>query len=917
MVTFIRSQLIHKFPRAAALGAGILVAAVGFTLLTSAVDTGALTVEGTISENFRPAYDILVRPPDSYTPVEVDRGLVRANYLSGIYGGISTSQWEEILDLPGVEIAAPIANVGYVMPFEFVPIRVNRFLDDRPFQLYRLKTSYLANNATSHYPAGDKYVYYERRDRMVILGHHAAQILPNGRRIDPCFNFIGGPQFGSPFNLKARIGLTCFSSRSPEVATSGIDYGRLPAGYVGAVTTAYFPLLISAIDPDQEQRLLDVSATVVSGEPLSEDLGPEIVDRPGNYEWRAVPVLASTKTYLDETLDVAVERLQTGSQNVVKMMGSQDVRRRVTALSGQTIGHVQIPISKIYAALLRGKGFIVPGVINYANAYATGPVSYRTLGGDRLAPVPVTNSSGTYITTYGGGQIPWENKDIQFRQLTVRRGSNVYVNGVLGTPFLKVVGRFDPSLLPGFSELSQVPLESYYPPSVEPADQASSQALGGSPLLPTQNIGDYIAQPPLLLTTMEGLKPFLNKDFFTNPIRKAAPISVIRVRVRGVTGVDPVSLARIQTVAELIHERTGLGVDITAGSSPRPMQISLPAGRFGRPPLELNEPWVEKGVAVRFLRALDTKSLLLFVLVLVVCVLFLANASFASVHVRRKEIGTLLCLGWSKRDISRAILAELAAIGLVAGVVGSIVAWALARALDLDLPGWRILAIAPVSVLLTVVAGILPARRTARGTPMDAVNPAVTERGRARRVRGPATMALANVARLPSRSLVAALGLFIGVAALSILVAINAAFNDVLVGTLLGKAVSLEIRPVDFLSVGLVLALASLSVADVLYLNIRERAAELVTLRTSGWRRRDEIKLVGFEALGIGLVGSLFGAALGMLVSSLVVRGVGIGPVLQGGSIGFGTGLAAALLASIVPALRLGGLTPAVVLSEE
>src|SRR5206468_2973084 len=209
--------------------------------------------------------------------------------------------------------------------------------------------------------------------------------------------------------------------------------------------------------------------------------------------------------------------------------------------------------------------------------------------------------------------------------------------------------------------------------------------------------------------------------------------SVIRVRVTGVTGADPVSLAKIRTVAELIHERTGLSVDITAGSSPREMQISLPAGKFGRPPLTVNEPWVETGVAVTFLRALDTKSLLLFGLVLIVCVLFLANAAFASVRIRRKEIGTLLCLGWSKRDVSRAILFELGAVGLVAGVVGTLLAWVLARALDLDLAGWKIVAIAPISVLLTVIAGIVPARRTAKATPMDAVNPPVIERGRSRR----------------------------------------------------------------------------------------------------------------------------------------------------------------------------------------
>jgi putative ABC transport system permease protein len=918
MVSFVWSQLVHRFPRVAALGTGVLVAAVGFTLLTSAVDTGALTVQGTINANFRPAYDILVRPASSYTPIERERGLVRSNYLSGMYGGISMSQWHEILDLTGVEVAAPIANIGAIMPFAFVPLQINQFLSDEQFQLYRLQTGFLANNATSRYPAATGYVYYQRRDRLVKGTVALDEVLPNGDHISPCGTFNStGPQGGSSFNLRVATGLACFSALSPELATSGIDYGRLPDGYVGYVTVAYFPMLVSAIDPVQEQLLLGLNSTVVSGRPLTKKVSPERIDLRGGGSWLGVPVLASTKTYVDETLDVDIELLDPGSKSVASMMGDADVRKQVTALPGRTIGNIQIPISEIYTSLLRGFG---PGggLIQMDNAWAAGPVSYTSLGADKLAPKPVHNPYNIYLSATGGARTPWENKDVQFRKLTVHRGSNhIDDTGLYQTPFLNIIGRFDPTLLPGFSALSEVPLESYYPPTVEPADAASTKALGGKPLLPTQNIADYIAQPPLLLTNIRGLKPFMNEDFFYPAVDKAIPISVIRVRVAGVTGADPVSLARIRTVAELIHERTGLSIDITAGSSPRPMQISLPAGKFGRPPLEVNEPWVETGVAVRFLRALDTKSLLLFVLVLVVCVLFLANAAFASVRVRRKEIGTLLCLGWSKKDISRVILVELAAIGLVAGVVGSAVAWALAKAIDIDLELWKVLAIAPISILLTVLAGILPARRTAAITPMDAVSPPVVERGRTRHVRGPATMALANLARIPSRTLVAAFGLFIGVAALSILVAVNAAFEDALVGTLLGHAISLEVRPVDFLSVALVIALAGLSVADVLYLNIRERAAELVTLRTSGWQRRDEISLVAFEALGIGGLGSIAGAALGMLVSGFVVRGVGIGPVLQGGATGIAVGVLAALLASIVPAIRLGGLTPSVVLSEE
>jgi putative ABC transport system permease protein len=82
---FIWSTLVHRRGRTATLGLGILVAAVSFTLLTAAVRTSQLQVRGTVTRNFRPAYDILVRPKGSFTHLDQRKGLVRANYLSGIF----------------------------------------------------------------------------------------------------------------------------------------------------------------------------------------------------------------------------------------------------------------------------------------------------------------------------------------------------------------------------------------------------------------------------------------------------------------------------------------------------------------------------------------------------------------------------------------------------------------------------------------------------------------------------------------------------------------------------------------------------------------------------------------------------------------------------------------------------------------
>lgn len=110
------SQLRFGCARALAMLAGMLVAVTAFTVLTAASRTSQLRTIGTVSAHFRSAYDILVRPRGSRTGLESRTGTVQPNFLSGTYGGISMAQYREIQRIPGVQVAAPIAMVGYMMP---------------------------------------------------------------------------------------------------------------------------------------------------------------------------------------------------------------------------------------------------------------------------------------------------------------------------------------------------------------------------------------------------------------------------------------------------------------------------------------------------------------------------------------------------------------------------------------------------------------------------------------------------------------------------------------------------------------------------------------------------------------------------------------------------------------------------------
>jgi putative ABC transport system permease protein len=105
------------------------------------------------------------------------------------------------------------------------------------------------------------------------------------------------------------------------------------------------------------------------------------------------------------------------------------------------------------------------------------------------------------------------------------------------------------------------------------------------------------------------------------------------------------------------------------------------------------------------------------------------------VSQRTRELGLLRALGASRRQVQTSVLTEAVLIGLFASVIGiglglvlAIGLRALLEAIGTDLPGVgavilprTLLAGVAVGVLVTVVAGVAPARRASRITPIEAL----------------------------------------------------------------------------------------------------------------------------------------------------------------------------------------------------
>ncbi|HEY8044834.1 MAG TPA: FtsX-like permease family protein [Streptosporangiaceae bacterium] len=888
--------------RTLALIAGVLVAATGFTVLTAASQTAQLRTVGTVSASFAPAYDILVRPRGARTAVENRTGTVQPDFLSGIYGGITMAQYHQIQQIPGVQVAAPIAMVGYAQLeaaiFEPVPAAA---LAGSGRQLYRFSTTWVSGNGTSRVTQPPAYLYVTP---LRLTGGYN-NIPPTDGTGPGCMLMQSSPLSPgtNPFGTAAQSYARCWSR------VNQYDLPGIPHTEAGYYVTWTIPVLIAAIDPDAEARLDGLNKALVSGGYLKENEG-------GNGP--TLPVLASSAGGMNEYAQTTLQQLTAPS--VMPDMNAGWASAQAPA-PGRTVATVRTTAQQAYNAVLKGLGPTVGqrGVFSGTPVdgyWSVGPVDYQRTKAGALTPRQVINRPSVWFTG-SGASVSMDDAGSQYRTVTSHTNVNVLTTqpGGIDLALIKVAGVFDPARIRSFDPLSRVPLGGYQPVVAAPATAASRRALHGGGLLPSQNLGGLVSQPVNLITTLSALPALENSQAYTG-VPAADPISVIRVRVAGVTGPGALSRARINAVAQQIEQRTGLDVDIVAGSSPSPVTIDLPAGKFGQPPLTLSEGWVKKGVAVAILNAVDKKSVVLFTLILVVCVLFVGNAATAAVRGRRRELGVLAAVGWRRSRLFATVLGELAGIGLAAGLLAAVIAVPVSAGLGLDAaPGGALLAV-PVAMAVAVAGGLVPAWLAARADPVSSVRPPVLAVRRAHHPRGITSLALLNVARTPGRTLIGVLSLAVGIAALTLLTAVTFAFRGIIVGSLLGDAVAVQVRGVDYIAAGATVVLGVLAVADVVFLNITERAAELATMRSFGWRDTALARLVITEGAVIGAAGSLAGAGLG-LAAAAWFAGQLPARLLAIAAAAAAAGILITAAAALLPAALLRSLPLAHLLAEE
>ena len=133
---------------------------------------------------------------------------------------------------------------------------------------------------------------------------------------------------------------------------------------------------------------------------------------------------------------------------------------------------------------------------------------------------------------------------------------------------------------------------------------------------------------------------------------------------------------------------------------------------------------------------IDTISYVLIAFVaisLIVSSIMIGIITYISVLERTKEIGILRAIGASKKDISRVFNAETFIVGLIAGLLGigitilltfpinSLIYTITGVAVNVALPPIGGVILVLISMILTIIAGLIPAKMASKRDPVEAL----------------------------------------------------------------------------------------------------------------------------------------------------------------------------------------------------
>jgi len=810
MISYILRSIRERGIRSLLLIIGVLVVSTAFALLLATVETTKVTVEEDIAKYWRTTYDILVRPSESRSLIEEDHNLVQANHLSNLEGGISLEEWDIIKAIPGVAVAAPIALLGHFNLIFHIPIDIIY----REPGFYRLENKLTTSDGLHKYETvGEEFFYCSE---------------------------AGGPLFHLFDNSGYNLNVLTVTGKYPEANMPWFEE-----------LVYRLPILLAAIDPVEENKLIDLEQTFVEGEYLH------------NIESTVVPIVMNKENYVNFSLDTYWYRIQTPfDEKEFDQIQSEFEKEHLAKSPVELIDKWQFEGQDAYEIALTALREHNSEITNNSISRIPPGVSYREItaspGEYDTALEAITHGSST--TEHAVISMPL----VSFDRQTIFRETES--GGIFGGDIQFLLqGIYDIEELATPENISQVPLETYYPPNVILLYDESGEPLTPVTLSPTFNTKGYITSPTLALTTIQ----VSNRIGFNTK----APISAIRVQVSGIDDFTPDAQSKIETVAAEIIERTDLDVDITVGSSPKKILVHLPTVNQISPIGYVEEGWVQMGLSYDLAQEVKRVNILLFLVMFIVAGLYILNTSLVSTLGRQREIALQKALGWRDSSVFFQVVLEGALIGLGAGVLGLVGAIGLASLLGLNMPIERAVLVLPMSIGLCLIGSLIPAYIASKTPPGSKLTRGEISDKSIVSFQNPTVVSLAlhEVLRRRARALLAILTILTSTALITIYIGSIIYSQGYLAGTFLGDHILVHIGGFQLAIAGISFLVAGIAIADILLITVIERRHEIGILKAIGWRSVDVTSLFLYEGVFFGLIGGISGVLLGIILVSTLL----------------------------------------------
>lgn len=891
---------------------GLVLLAALAALTGAAGEEATVRVAATVDGNFRGVYDILVRPSGATVPAERTRGLVEANFLGIPAGeGISIDQWRAVQALPGVEIAAPIAAVGYLGLTGTAPI-VEIPVPAEP-TLYQIEVGVAASDGVREVGVARESGLLFIRPRpgglqpvvhTTFLGsgyHRDLDVVTLLVRRFPVFP--GLMVAVDPVSEGALLGRPAFDAMGGLPPTDLQDTQSFPAERI----PEDFPLIRSLIRararfvsegapgvPSSSPAQVVPVLLATSGAPSVRvrwtiwdvPVAPRDPEDPGSGGEAQVLIRvhdpdAPRRLVVDETLDFSQFGLPLAPPALyLSAEGGARVPEGYVSLAGELSPHVARRPSYAAASPL-------------ADASDLPAFEVRALGFSPAVP-----PDDARFPSWEGSGLPVAFEEPQsepsYRRLDQHRSTGLPPDPETSWRtrpyFLAPLGTIDlEASRPPYDPVNYAPLGAYDPADTGlVADPDGTWLADPLQLRPTFNPRGLIVTPAAAFTTIAGAA-YLKGD---------RPIDAIRVRVSGITGFDDLSRRRLAEVALAIRA-LGLRADVVAGSSPRDVLVFVP-DYLGTPEDPEDLGWVEQhwtslGAAAEVTTGLTDLTRRVLALALGVAVLFSFAAQTLAVQSRTREIALVRAVGWRRRHVLRAVATASLRSGLAVGGLGLAAALAWGRVP----PGHAVLWWPPALVAAAWIAATpLAVRRANRVEPLRGASAGDVGRSRLpRSVRTLRSYGLRQALARPARAVIQVVALGLGTGAFALAGVLAARAGHRAGPTALAALTSQAIRP---LHVGIVICTGGLllSVAAALRrADLGSRRDERAALLAMGWTRPRVRSARRVEDLVLGLLAAVVGAA------AVVALGPGASP--GGGLLALGAAVAPIL--AVGATLAMGG----------